>query len=183
MTNVVARKYVNALTKSYPESELEGVMVALSKIANALTIQKLRFILVSKEVSHSAKSELLLEASEKQQDPKFANFVKLLVDKQKIEYVASMAEELRKYLASRKGSVSGVVTANFNVTDEIKSALEKSLSNKLGKSVELSVDTHASHQFDGIRVNLDDISVEVEIEKNRLKNQIIEHVLKSDKIL
>jgi F0F1-type ATP synthase delta subunit len=144
----------------YPENELEGIRLSLTKIAKAFEIQKLKFILVSKEVSHSEKAELLVEISENK-DPKFANFVKQLVDKKKIEYVASMAEELRKYLAKRMGSVNGVVTANFHVSDEVKLSLEKSLSHKLGKSVELQVDAHPAHEFDGIKVVLDDISVEV----------------------
>ena len=182
MTNIVARKYVNALIKVYSEQELEDVRIALEKIANAMNIQKLRFILVSKEVSHAKKAELLIDISENK-DAKFSNFVKLLVEKQKIDYVASMSEELRKYLVSRKGSVTGLITANFNISSEIKSSLEKSLSHRLGKKVELAVDAHPAHEFDGIRVDLDDISVEVEIEKTKLKDAIIEHVLKSDKIL
>ena len=182
MTNIVARKYVNALVKIYSERELELVRESLEKIVSAMSIQKLRFILVSKEVSHAKKVELLVEISENT-DSKFSNFIRLLVDKQKIDYVASMSEELRKYLASRKGSVSGLITASFDVSPEVKSTLEKSLSHRLGKSVELDVDTHSGHGFNGIRVDLDDISVEVEIEKTKLKDSIIEHILKSDKIL
>jgi|GEM_PF-5715865 len=182
MTSIVARKYVNALIKAYSEKELDTVYGSLIKIVSAMSIQKLRFILVSKDVSHTEKADLLLSIAESS-DKKFANFLKLLVDKQKIDFVPSMAEELRKYIASKKGSVSGLVAANFVVSDELKSSLEKSLSSRLGKKVELSVDTQPTTQFDGVRVNLEDISVEVEIEKSKLKNAIIEHVLKSDKIL
>lgn len=182
MTSIVARKYVNALIKIYSEVELENIYSSLLKISVAMSIQKLRFILVSKDVSHSEKASLLVEISENS-DNRFANFLRLLVDKQKIEFIPAMAEEIRKYLASRKGSVSGVITANFTVSSDIRVALEKSLSTKLGKNVELSIDENTSHTFNGVRVELDDISVEVEIEKTKLKDAIIEHVLKSDKIL
>jgi F-type H+-transporting ATPase subunit delta len=182
MTNVVARKYVKALILTYPSSELAIVHASLVKIASALSIQKLRFIMVSNDVSHAQKASLLVEIAENN-DPKFANFVRLVVDKQKIDFAPSMAEELRKYIASKKGSVGGVVTANFNITAELKSSLEASLSKKLNKQVELAVDAHPAHEFNGIKIDLDDIGVEVEIEKTKLKNEIIEHVLKSDKIL
>ncbi len=182
MTNIVAKKYVNALIKVYSEKELETIHSSLLKISSAMSIQKLRFILVSKDVSHADKASLLIDISENS-SAKFGNFIKLLVDKQKIDFVPSMAEELRKHLASKKGTVTGLVTANFNVPDTVKSALEKSLTHKLGKTVHLTVDAHPAHEFDGIRVDFDDISVEVEIEKTKLKDAIIEHVLKSDKIL
>jgi len=182
MTNVVARKYVNALIATYPASELVAVHSSLVKIASALSIQKLRFIMVSNDVSHAQKAALLTEIAENK-DQKFANFIRLVIDKQKIDFAPSMAEELRKYIASKKGSVSGLVTANFNISEELKSSLEASLSKKLNKNVELSVDAHPAHEFDGIRIDLDDIGVEVELENTKLKDAIIEHVLKSDKIL
>jgi F-type H+-transporting ATPase subunit delta len=182
MTNVVARKYVKALILTYTSDEVSVVHTSLVKIASALNIQKLRFIMVSNDVSHAQKASLLVEIAENN-DSKFANFIRLVVDKQKIDFVPSMAEELRKHIASKKGSVSGVVTANFNITTELKNSLEASLSRKLNKQVVLAVDAHPAHEFNGIKIDLDDIGVEVEIEKTKLKNEIIEHILKSDKIL
>jgi F-type H+-transporting ATPase subunit delta len=182
MTNVVARKYVKALILTYLPNELVEVHCSLVKVASALSVQKLRFIMVSNDVTHAQKASLLIEIAENN-NQKFANFIRLVVDKQKIDFVPSMAEELRKYIAGKKGSVSGVITANFNISTELKNSLEASLSKKLNKQVELAVDAHPAHEFNGIKIDLDDIGVEVELEKTKLKNEIIEHILKSDKIL
>lgn len=85
-------------------------------------------------------------------------------------------------LAQKSGKVSGIATACFDVEASDLSEISQMLSKKLNREVELVfVKTDASG-FNGIKVEISDLGIEIEINKNALKKSIIAHVLNTSKI-
>ncbi|MCI4400058.1 MAG: F0F1 ATP synthase subunit delta [Campylobacteraceae bacterium] len=181
MVSSVSKKYTKAMTSLLNEAQLAQSYKALKNISGALKISKFQDILGSKDVSIEQKAALLSEISESN-DAKLANLFYLLLKAKRIEIVPAIAEEIREYLAVKSGKAEGTATASFDVAAEDIKEISRALSSKLNREIELSfVKTDASN-FNGIKVEIEDLGVEVEINKDALKKSIIAHILNTTKI-
>ncbi len=181
MVSSVSKKYTKAMTSSLNEAELAQSYKALKNISGALKISKFQDILGSKDVSIEQKAALLSEISESK-DAKLANLISLLLKANRIEIVPAIAEEIREFLAVKSGKAEGKATASFDVAAEDIKEISRVLSSKLNRDIELSfVKTDASN-FSGIKVEIEDLGVEVEINKDALKKSVIAHILNTTKI-
>ena len=53
---------------------------------------------------------------------------------------------------------------------------------KLSKTISLNFEKVTKEAFNGIKVEIDDLGIEVEIDKRKIKNSLVEHILSSNKI-
>lgn len=181
MVSAVSKKYTKALIASQNDEELAQSYKALSKIGAALEISKLQDVLGSAEVSSEQKAALLLEISESE-NVKLSNFISLLLKTKRVDIAPTVAEEIRKFLAAKSGKARGIAVASFDVDQSDLAEIAKALSDKLQRDIELSFcKTDVTH-FNGIKVEIDDLGVEVEINKDALKKSVITHILNTTKI-
>lgn len=181
MVSAVSKKYTKALTSTLSETELVKSSEALNKVSSALKLSKTHDILGAKNVSLADKAALLTQVAD-YSDTKFANFITLLLKAKRAEAIPEIAEEIREYLAQKTGKVEGKATASFDVDSSDLDAIAKTLSSKLNRDVSISFKKVDSVTFNGIKVEVEDLGVEVEINKDALKKSVIAHILNTNKI-
>lgn len=181
MVSSVSKKYTKALAGAQSETELKQTYVSLRNISSALKISKFQDILASKDISIEQKALLISEISENK-DAKFANLISLLLKAGRIEIVPAIAEGIRELLAAKSGKADGKTIASFDVDAADLSTISKALSLKLNRDIALSFEKTDTAHFNGIKVEIDDLGVEVEINKDALKKSVIAHILNTTKI-
>jgi len=181
MVSSISKKYTRALTTSQTDAQLQQSYVALNNISSALKISKFQDILGSKDVSLDKKASLISEISGST-DAKLSNFISLLLKANRVEIVPAVAEEIREFLANKSGKAEGRVTASFDVGNAELEEISKVLSTKLNREIGLTFEKTDAAHFNGIKVEIDDLGVEVEINKDALKKSVIAHILNTTKI-
>lgn len=181
MVSSISKKYTKALVASLSNDELQKSYESLSKISSAIKLSKFQDIIGSKEVSLEEKAALIAEISGNN-EAKLKNFIELLLKAKRIEIIPAVAEEIREFLAAKSGKAAGTVTASFDVDNADMQEIAKILSSKLQRQIELSFTKTDTAHFNGIKVEIQDLGVEVEINKDALKKSIIAHILNTTKI-
>lgn len=170
----VAKRYALALKKSASVTELEQFSNLLSQISVLFENRKFVEIIKSPLIAPSDKSDLVIDAlSDK--PTKIVNLIKLLAQRNRLMGIPVLAEEIRVEIAKEKKSYQGVVMAKGAVDKKQIDELSKALTNKLGVTVEL---TSSKKSYDGIKVAIDDLGVEVDFSKEQIKSQILGHILR-----
>jgi len=181
MVSSVSKKYTKALSGTQSDTELQQSYDSLCNISSALKISKFQDILASKDISIEQKASLISEISGSK-DIKLANLISLLLKAGRVEIIPAIAEEIRELLAAKSGKAAGKAIASFDVDATDLTTISKALSSKLHREIELSFEKTDTAHFNGIKVEIDDLGVEVEINKDALKKSVIAHILNTTKI-
>ncbi len=175
MEELIAKRYVKALIESCDERELEEIEAYLMALSKLFKDWKIKEILLSPEVSKEEKLKLLLEPLQGA-NKKLLNLIKLLAEKGRLGIVPAMARELKDQLALMKKHFEGRVYSEFELSKDELSKIEEALAKRLDAKVELS---QAKEPYDGIKVEVDTVGVEIEFSKSKIKKQLIENILKA----
>ncbi len=170
---MVARKYTNSLYKTLNEDEIVKVYEAVAKLA--LVVNDMKFLLVvnSPEFSIDEKVEILSKAVECENE-KFKTFLKILLINRRIKLIKNIYNSLRELVSKHFNTYAGFVDGN--ISDERLKELEDKLSSKFNSTIKLQL---SSKKEDGIKVFIDILNVEVSIDENRIKKDLIENILKA----
>lgn len=176
MKELIAKRYVKALKSSSDIGLLEDVSMVLSSLAESFKDDKFIAIIDNPNVSANDKSEILLEAVKSAKSNQINNLIKLLVENKRINIIPAMAEEMRKDLAKSTRTYQGVIYSDSDIDDKLISELSNSLSKKLDSTISL---VFVKNDFDGIKVDIDDLGIEINFSKARINSQMIEHIVKA----
>ncbi|HIP02716.1 MAG TPA: F0F1 ATP synthase subunit delta [Campylobacterales bacterium] len=175
MSDVIAKKYINALMKSMDTKVVETTLASLKTLVPAFGSEKFNNILNSSDVSNADKEGLILSMIENP-DAKLTNFIKLLSSNGRLTEIPSIVKELSKQIALKNNQYEGLLISNFKVkASEIKD-IETSLSKKLNADIKL---TNQVTDYPGIKVEVESLGIEVSFSQDRLKAQMAEHILNS----
>jgi len=175
MSEAIGRKYIKALMDSIDEKELAGVSTALSALTSAFSSPKFRNIVLSSDVKKSDKENLVLSMLESP-DTKLTNFIKLINENGRLSDIPAMSKELNKQIAIKNNTYQGVLISNFEVSKEQVADIEKNLGSKLGSTITLE---NSVTEYPGLKVEIEDLGVEVGLSTARVKAQLAEHILKA----
>lgn len=175
MVDLVAKRYVKALMSGNDVSALTSIYNELKTISTAFSDQKFLVIVSSTEVTNASKIELILSFVDTCSDTT-KNLIKLLGDKKRLDIIPEIAKSLNKELSVLNNSYEGVVYTNVELSSEDMEKLNTQFANKLNVKLVL---TQNVCDYDGIKVDIDGLGVEVGFSKERLKSQMIEHILKA----
>lgn len=175
MSGAIAKKYVNALTSGCNDTELVDVYGLLTQLVEAFKIEKFNNIILSPDVSAKAKEELVLSLVETK-NTKFQNFIKLLSSNDRLKLIPVVAKELKYQLSLKNNTYEGNVSTNFKMSQAQISMLEDNFSKKFNAKIKLNANENS---YPGIKVELDDLGIEVSFSVERLKAQMTEHILKA----
>tara|TARA_B110000046_G_C12997102_1_gene400499 strand:+ start:1232 stop:1762 length:531 start_codon:yes stop_codon:yes gene_type:complete len=175
MIDLVAKRYVKALMFNRDQESLTLVYNELREISSAFTDDKFSLIISSIEVANSKKVELILSFFDKC-DESTKNLVKLLGDNKRLTIIPVIVYELEAQLSVLNNSFQGVISTNEELEQSDVDTINSKFSQKF--KVELSL-TQNICDYDGVKVSIDGLGVEVGFAKNRLKSQMIEHILKA----
>ncbi len=175
MSNLVAKRYVKALVDGRETKAINKLSENLNVISSAFADEKFNSIISSPEVSDSKKVELVISFVKKSDDT-FTNFVKLLGEKRRLGLLPEIAKELEVQLAAMNNTYVGVVYTNNELSGDYITSIEQQFSKKF--DVKLSLSQNVC-DYDGIKVDIDGLGVEISFSKERLKSQMIDHILKA----
>jgi F-type H+-transporting ATPase subunit delta len=113
---------------------------------------------------------------EKAKSEKINNFIKLLAEKNRFELIPEIALQISKEIAVVNNAYTGKI---FSDTD-IDAAMVKSISAGLSKKVDANITLEfVKTDFDGIKVEVEDLGVEINFSKERINSTLIDHILKA----
>ncbi|MDD5119252.1 MAG: F0F1 ATP synthase subunit delta [Sulfuricurvum sp.] len=173
---LIAKRYIKPLMESCDEESLGNLSTLLSDVAVAYDNHKFINILNSSDVSANAKCQLILDMVAPANSSMVNNLVKLLAEHGRLPLIPVLASELKRSIASSKRMYKGRIYSNSVVDQASVDLIARDLGTKTGSTITLN---YVASNFDGIRVEVDDLNVEINFSKSRLNAQLVEHILKA----
>jgi len=175
MEELIAKRYVNALS-SVASSEQKAVYSeVLTAIATLLDDESVAEKLTSPLISSSDKTAFVLDGI-KGSDSNLENFIKILGENGRLNLIPTIAKSLNQELQKESNIYDGIVTSSNTLSDEDIANLQESLKKYTGSTVNL---TQVESDLEGIKVTVEDLGIEVNFSKQRVKEQLIDFITKS----
>ncbi len=176
MEELIAKRYVNALVGSTDKKEradFSKILLAMTEaFSDSTVVEKLSSPLISNE----AKTSMVVESLGKA-DGKLINFIKIVGENGRLDLLPTIAKVLKQAIQTETNKYEGVVTSSSKLKAAELKELQKSLSAYTnGANIEL---TQEVSDVDGIKVSVEDLGIEVNFSKQRVKEQLIDFIKKS----
>ncbi len=176
MEELIAKRYIKAMRSITDNSEFEAISNILNELSLAFENDKFVQIVLSPNVLAEDKRTLLIDSVKSAKNNKVENFLSLLVENGRIDVLPAIAQEMKKELAREKNSFVGNIYSDSNIDKKAVKGLSIGLSKKVGSNIVLEF---VKSDYDGIKVEVEDLGIEINFSKNRLNSQMINHILKA----
>ncbi|DAB37694.1 MAG: F0F1 ATP synthase subunit delta [Sulfuricurvum sp.] len=173
---LIAKRYIKPLMESCDQASLENLAALLASVAKAYENDKFTLIMNSNDISVSAKCQLVLDMVASAKSTVVNNLIKLLAENGRLLLIPTLADQLTREIARAKRTFKGRIYSNSVVDQASVETIARDLGTKMGATISLS---YVASDFDGIRVEVDDLNVEINFSKSRLNAQLVEHILKA----
>ena len=176
MEELIAKRYVKALKSVMDQDALSNAAEIFSGLSKAFSDAKFVGIVNNPGIEASVKEEMLLSAVKSAENSYINNLLKLLVENGRINVIPAMSNELRLEIARMTKSYQGKVFSDSDIDANALKGLSAGLGKKVGAAIALEF---VKTDFDGIKVEVEDLGMEINFSKNRLNAQLVEHILKA----
>jgi len=177
MEELIAKRYVKALASTVDAAALEKIATTFGSLACAYQDEpKFQQILVATDVSNADKAALLLDAVASAKSEPVNNMMKLLVQNGRVAVIPAIAKELKKAIARQNKSYTGAVYSNSGIDAKTLEGLSAGLGKKVDASIALEF---VQTDFNGIKLEVEDLGIEINFSKSRMDMQLVEHILKA----
>lgn len=174
MEELIAKRYAQALTSV--TKDIAAAAKLLNALSEALVSAEAKNILTSPIVTAEKKTEMVLGAVAKGADQTMVNFIKVLGEKKRLDLIPAIAKVLNFELQKESNVYEGVVKSANALDDAALADLEGTLKKYTGATVKLSQEKTT---LEGLRVTVDDLGIEVNFSKQRVKEQLIDYIKKA----
>jgi len=174
MEELIAKRYATAL--SSVSQDVKSIVKVLDVLTEAISTPKVHEVLTSPIVASEKKTEMILSALGKEVDIKVVNFIKILGENKRLDLIPAIAKVLNADLQKESNQYEGVLKSSTKLDKEELAKLEKTLENYTGSKIKLKQE---KTDLDGMRVSVDDLGIEVNFSKQRVKEQLIDFIKKS----
>ena len=175
MIDLVAKRYVKALLEGRDSASITAIYKELNEISTAYTDEKFLAIITSSEVKAQKKAALIISFVNDCSDAT-KNFIKVLGSNKRLDIIPYIVKELESQVAIISNSYAGIVYTNKELSAQYVTSIEEKFSKKFDVNLTLTQDVC---DYDGIKVDIDGLGVEISFSKARLKSQLIDHILKA----
>jgi len=176
MEELIAKKYIKALNVGSDLASMQNVSEVFSALAEAFNDDKFVSIVINPHVDAADKSDILLAAVKPANSDTVNNLIKLLVENKRIEIIPAIAKELKKNIANSTKTYDGVIYSDSNIDSKVITELGNGLNKKFDSTISLSF---VQNDFNGIKVEVEGLGIEINFSKDRIDSQIIEHIIKA----
>ena len=176
MSELVAKRYIKALKNDMDAKALNSTCEIFSQIALSFKDEKFTNVINNPSVSSEDKTNILLDAVKAAKSEKVDNFIKLLGENKRLNIIPSLAEALKKDIAQTTNTYSGVVYSDSDIDAKAIKSLGDGLGKKYNSKITLDF---VKSEFNGIKVDVEDLGIEINFSKSRINDQIIEHIVKA----
>ena len=176
MEELIAKRYVNALVDSTNKKERAEFSTILLEMADAFSDSAVTEKLTSPLVSNEQKTALVVD-SLSGADTKLINFIKILGENGRLDLLPTIAKVLKQAIQIETNKYEGVVSSSTKLkAAELKKLQESLATYTNGASIKL---TQEISDIEGIKVSVEDLGIEVNFSKQRVKEQLIDFITKS----
>ena len=176
MEELIAKKYIKAIKNSFDVASMENVSSIFSTLAESFKNAKFVQIIDNPNISKDQKQAILLDAVKSANSNEVNNLIKLLVEHNRLNIIPAIAEVMRKDIANTTKTYIGTVYSDSDIDTKVLEDLSSGLSSKFDSKISLDF---IKNDFNGIKVNVEDLGVEINFSKTRINSQIIEHIVKA----
>lgn len=176
MEELIAKRYIKAIKDSSGVELIESMTSIFSVLAESFKDEKFISIIDNPNVSADDKLDILLGAVKVADSKEIDNLIKLLVENGRINIIPAMAEEMRKDVAKSTKTYEGFVYSDSDIDANVIQDLSDGLGKRFDSKISLEF---IKDDFNGIKVDVEDLGIEINFSKTRINNQIIEHIIKA----
>jgi len=173
MEELIAKRYVQAL--SSVSKNIKDIADVLNVLTEAISSEEVMTALTSPIVSSEKKTEMILSAIS-DDDNTLVNFIKILGENGRLDLIPAITKVLNADLQKESNKYKGVLKSKNTLDKEELSQLEETLKRYTGSTIKLKQE---KTDLDGLRVSVDDLGIEVNFSKQRVKEQLIDFIKKS----
>ena len=176
MEELIAKRYVDALLSISNKKERTLYVKVLNAIADSYNDPEIDAMIEAPIVSIDTKVDTILSALGKDVDTKLTNFIKLLAEHKRLGLMPDIAQVLNAQIQKESNAYDGIISSKEKLDADSIAKLEDTLKRYTGSSIKLS---QKKSDLDGLRVDVDDLGIEVNFSKERVKEQLIDFIMKS----
>jgi F-type H+-transporting ATPase subunit delta len=173
MEELIAKRYASAL--SSVSKDLPGALEVLNLLSEAISTPEVESTLTSPIISSEDKTAMILSAMS-DDDNTLVNFIKVLGEKGRLDLIPAITKVLNTDQQRVSNEYEGVVKSASSLDGADLANLEETLKKYTGSTIKL---TQEKSDLDGVRVSVDDLGIEVNFSKQRVKEQLIDFIKKS----
>ncbi len=175
MEELIAKRYVKALLEVISAEQKITYSQILNSIASIFDNKSISTKINSPLISSDKKVSFILDGV-RDADSSLINFIKILGENDRLNLIPTIAKSLNQELQKESNNYSGIVTSRNELNSSEIEELENSLKSYTGSTIKL---TQRESNLDGIKVTVDDLGIEVNFSKQRVKEQLIDFITKS----
>lgn len=174
MEELIAKRYAQALSST--TKELESILEILNPLSEVLKTSEVQLALISPIISSEEKTEMVLASLADDTDRMLVNFIKVLGENSRLDLLPAITKVLNSDQQRIANVYEGVVKTTAPLDNKALEELEKTLQTYTGSTIKL---LQEKTDLEGLRVSVDDLGIEVNFSKQRVKEQLIDFIKKS----
>lgn len=174
MEELIAKRYATAL--SSVSKDIASISEVLNVLTEAISSDEVKTALTSPIITAEKKTEMILSSLGEKADVTLVNFIKILGENGRLDLIPAITKVLNADLQKESNQYEGVLKSKETLGDKELSKLEATLEKYTGSTIKL---TQEKTDLDGLRVSVDDLGIEVNFSKQRVKEQLIDFIKKS----
>ncbi len=173
MEELIAKRYAQAL--SSVSKDLPGILEVLNVLSEAISSSEIKSTLTSPIISSAQKTEMILSAVS-DDNSTLVNFIKILGENKRLDLIPAITKVLNTDQQRVSNEYEGVLKSASSLDEATLANLEETLKKYTGSTIKLKQE---KSDLDGLRVSVDDLGIEVNFSKQRVKEQLIDFIKKS----
>ncbi|MEA2048260.1 MAG: F0F1 ATP synthase subunit delta [Campylobacterota bacterium] len=173
MEELIAKRYAKAL--SSVSKDISAIADVLNTLSEAIQVEEVMSALKSPLMTESKKTDMILSAVS-DDDNTLVNFIKVLGENKRLDLIPAIAKVLNSGLQKESNQYEGILRSSEKLPKEELSKLEKTLTKYTGSKIKLKQE---KTDLDGLRVSVNDLGIEVNFSKQRVKEDLIDFIKKS----
>ena len=174
MEELIAKRYAQAL--SSVSKDLPGILEVLNVLSEVISSSEIQSTLTSPIISSENKTAMILSALGENADGSLVNFIKILGENRRLDLIPAITKVLNTDQQRVSNEYEGVLKSASSLDEAALANLEETLKKYTGSTIKL---TQEKSDLDGLRVSVDDLGIEVNFSKQRVKEQLIDFIKKS----
>ena len=176
MVDQVAKRYIGALKQDTDAKSLQIIADIFTELALSFDDENFKNVINNPSVKADDKTNILLDAVKSAKSDVLNNLIKLLSEHKRLNIIPAIAVEMKKDLARSKKRFTGTVYSDEKITAKVIKDLSTGLGAKYDSKIDLDF---VQNDFNGIKVDVEGLGIEINFSKTRINNQIIEHIVKA----
>ncbi|HEY9189959.1 MAG TPA: F0F1 ATP synthase subunit delta [Sulfurovum sp.] len=173
MEELIAKRYAQAL--SSVSKDLPAVLEVLNVLSEAVSSPEIQTALRSPIISNEDKTAMVLSALGND-NATLVNFIKILGENKRLDLIPAVTKVLNRDQQRASNQYEGVLRSASTLDEAALNDLEETLKKYTGSTIKLRQE---KSDLEGLRVSVDDLGIEVNFSKQRVKEQLIDFIQKS----